>query len=66
MADNFVLPTDAEFDAALEVDHTQPFIAPIFSIEEDEEDFDSQPPSKPKSSPPPPPPIPTPEPEDEA
>ena len=38
MADDFVEPSDAEFDAALEVDHTQPFVAPIFSIEEEEEE----------------------------
>ena len=37
MADDFVEPSNAEFDAALEVDHTQPFVAPIFSIDEEEE-----------------------------
>ena len=38
LADDFVEPSNAEFDAALEVDHTQPFVAPIFSIEEEEEE----------------------------
>ena len=37
MADDFVEPSDAEFNSVLGADHTEPFEEPIYSVEEEED-----------------------------
>mgnify|MGYP003643826772 CR=1 FL=1 len=38
-----ILPSAEEFDAALEVDHTEPFTSPIFSIDEEDDEYEGKP-----------------------